>query len=438
MSEPPVLIVGAGLAGLSCARHLQSRGIACRVLEADDAVGGRARTDVVDGFRLDRGFQVFLTAYPDARRLLDYDTLGLGHFEPGALIRHGGRLHRFSDPWRRPRHTLATALSPVATLADKLRVAKLRRDVCRGTLASLNHHADSTTLDYLVARGFSERIIDRFFKPFLGGVFLDGELATSSRVFEFVFRMFAQGSATLPAAGLGALAEQLAAGLPDEAVQLGTRVESVSATGVVAAGEAIEASAVVIATDRTGAWRLGADNSAGDNSDDWSGTTCFYFAADKPPVSEPILVLNGEGQGPVNTLCVPSLVAPSYAPVGSHLVSVSVIGAGTGAGTGNAGSHGAARGDHSEDDADLRESVVAQLASWFGEGVAGWRRLRAYRVPRALPTQSVGALDPVEKPPTTSDGLFRCGDYLDTASIQGAMASGRRAAAAVADRLRGC
>ncbi len=172
MAKPEVLIVGGGLAGLCCARHLHRAGISFQIVEASDSVGGRARTDEVDGFLLDRGFQVLLTAYPEARDELDYEKLELARFEPGALIRYRGKFHRFADPWRRPQHLLATALSPVASLGDKLRVARLRSRVCRGTLDELLPTARRRQLwSSLHNEGFSDRIIEHFFRPFLGVCF---------------------------------------------------------------------------------------------------------------------------------------------------------------------------------------------------------------------------------------------------------------------------
>ncbi len=408
MSNPDVLVIGGGLAGLCCARRLQGAGVTSQILEASDRVGGRARTDEVDGFLCDRGFQVLLTAYPEAREVLDFAALDLGRFEPGALIRHRGQFHRFVDPWRCPRHFLATAVSPVASLRDKLRVARLRRRVCRGSLQDLYERPETTTLDRLREEGFSSQIIERFFRPFLGGVFLDRELKTSSRMFEFVFRMFASGDAVLPARGMGALADQIAGQLPAGSIRTGARVDKIEKNGVrLASGQYLTASRIVVACEAPVAARLlGEKDTTAAQS-----VTCFYFAARQPPVEEPILVLNGDGAGPINNLCVPSQVTGGYAPQGQSLISVTVLGV-----------------VEPDQDLALRQRVVEQLQDWFGSIVKQWRPLKTCRIPFALPAQNPPALTPVAKSAERQDGLFVCGDYLDTASIQGAMVSGRRAA----------
>lgn len=405
MSEPDVLIVGAGLAGLCCARSLVDQGVSCRILEASDEVGGRIKTDEVDGFLLDHGFQVLLTAYPEAKRLLDYGGLDLHKFEPGALIRFQNKFERLVDPWRRPRHLVATAMSPVASIGDKLRVAGLRNRVAKQPLANLYERPEVSTLKRLHEDGFSERIIERFFRPFLGGVFLEPDLATSSRKFEFVFRMFSEGDAALPAAGMQAIPRQLAAALPPNTIRTGTRVQTVHKNQVILAdGEALEAKAVVVAVEQATAAEL----LTGMNGTKSNQVTCLYFSAERAPLDEPILVLNGESNGPINNLCVPSQVAPSYAPSGRALVSVSVLKNGK------------------SDEQQLTAAVRQQLVDWFGSEANEWKHLRSYYIPHALPSQTT--LNPVEKPTQRDDGIFVCGDYLDTASIQGAMVAGRRAA----------
>lgn len=408
--ECDTIIVGGGLAGLACARHLVAQGLTCQLLESCDRVGGRVRTDWVDGFRLDRGFQVFLTSYPDAKQLLDYDALELRPFEPGALVRFHGRFHRFCDPWRRPQHVMSVALAAVGTLSDKWKVGRLRNRLISCPVNEILTGPNRSTIRALRAEGFSDQIIERFFRPFLGGVFLDRELSTSSRVFEFVFRMFATGDAALPATGMEAIPRQLANALPAGVVRTGAEVAQIEGqTVVLTNGDRTSARSIVVAVDEPAASRLlGRDPPAESRR-----ATCLYFAAEKPPVKEPILVLNGDGEGPINTLAVLSEVSPSYARRGEALVCVTVL------------------GDHETGDRELTGRVRRQLVDWFGTPATPWRHLRTYRIPHALPGQTADRTDPIEKPAKLRDGLFACGDYLDFASIQGALASGRRAAEAV-------
>ena len=409
-----VVVVGAGLAGLACARELGRRGVGCQVLDAADAVGGRVRTDRVDGFLVDRGFQVHLTAYPEARRVLDYDALDLRPFEPGALVWRGGGFERLGDPLRRPLQALPTLLADVGTLADKLRVLRLRQSVLRGSVDDLWTRPETTTEDALRTRyGFSERMVDRFFRPFLGGVFLDRSLSDSSRTFEFYFRMFTEGAAAVPAAGVQAIPEQLAAALPAPP-RLNAHVADVRAGGVVLDdGEVVAARAVVVATDASSAARL----LPGVGETPWKGTLQIAWAAPAPPRDEPVLMLDGEGAGPVNNVQVMSAVAPTYAPPGQHLVTASVVGGAAGSGS---------------DDA-LDRAARDQLRRWFGEHVDGWRLLAVTRVAHALPR--LGPLAPPERPVRLGDGLYVTGDWRRNGSINGALVAGRHAAQAVAQDL---
>ena len=408
------IVIGGGLAGLVCASNLHKSGVSCLLIEASDQLGGRVRTDQVDGFLLDRGFQVFLTAYPEAQSALDYKQLELCCFDPGALIRYRGKFHRLSDPWRRPQHALSTVLSPAATLADKFRIASFRKHTTRGQLDEIYNRTEQTTIELLRERGFSDVVIERFFRPFLGGVFLDGDLNTSSRMCEFVFRMFSQGDAALPASGMGEIPRQLARHLPSDVIRTTTAVESIEHTNVtLASGERLAARAVIVATPAPIARQLLGDPHPADGR----SVTCLYFAAPGPPVKEPTLVLNGDGAGPINNLCVPSQVSPRYAPSGQSLVSVTVLG-------------------HHSDELRLLAQVQSQLQEWFGQTVAEWRHLKTYVIEYALPVQSPPALQPVAKPTQFREGVFVCGDHCDTGSINGAMASGRRTAEVVIEMLQ--
>lgn len=406
MQNPEVLIVGGGIAGLCCARHLHQSGVPSRILESADEVGGRVRTERYRGFRLDHGFQVLLTEYPEAKKILDYEELQLRNFEPGAMIRFGGKFHRFVDPWRKPQHIFETALSPVASFADKLRVAGLRRRVCRGRLEEHPTGPETSTLERLYEEGFSNRIIERFFKPFLGGVFLENELNTSSRKFEFVFRMFSQGDAAIPAHGMGEITKQLAAGLPPENIETNAKVIHLGPNQVrLEDGRELPAASVVVACQAPVASRLLNEKPP----DPHHGVTCLYFSADSPPLRDPILILNGEGRGPINNLCVPSQVAPEHAPKGKSLISVTVLGS-----------------TDLNKKTQLRDEVFNQLRTWFGSTVDDWDHLKTYNISYALPSQNPASPD--TDVANRRRGIIRCGDYMGNASIQGAMVSGRRAA----------
>ncbi|QOY89889.1 NAD(P)/FAD-dependent oxidoreductase [Paludibaculum fermentans] len=413
MSNPDVLIVGAGLAGICCARALQKEGVSFQVIEASDSVGGRVRTEKVDGFLLDRGFQVLLTAYPEALEQLDYDRLQLCAFAPGALIRADGRFFRIPDPWREPGAFMTSLFSPIGGFADKFKLSRIRSAVLRKTIEEIFEGEDISTMQALRRRQISQPMIDRFFKPFIGGVMLDPKLTVSNRLFEFVFKMFAEGDAAVPAEGMQAIPRQLAEVLPEGSIRFNERVHSIGLNQVkLSTGEVLAAKQVVVATEGPEASRLlGFDRTISSRS-----VCTLYFAAKESPVEEPMLVLSGSSRGPINNLAVMNVVAPGYAPAGEQLVSITVL------------------GWPSRDDQTVVSMVRGQLRHWYGLVADEWRLLRMYRIEHGLPVVS-----PMEWQQSSrlAAGLYVCGDHRSTPSIQGAMESGRLTGEAVIRELKG-
>jgi phytoene dehydrogenase-like protein len=421
-----VAIVGAGLAGLSCAVMLEGAGLSVRLLEAEDAPGGRIRTDQVEGFRLDRGFQILLTGYPELAHHFDMKALRLRPFAHGALVRHGGRFHHFSDPFRGSLGTaLSVAVDPVVSFGDKFRIARLRRLVGQGEPGDLFRKPEVKTRQFLEDYGFSPKIIDRFFAPFLGGVFLERELATSSRYFQFLFRMFAYGDAVVPESGMETLPRQLAVRLKSGSLETKARVIALKRTAnefvLETANKATHAARqVVLAVDDAQVrFLLGSQvgRSRGTRSPvQWNRGTTFYYAAEQTPIDGPLLVLNGDGPntGPVNHLMVVSQASQRYAPPGMHLVAANVVG----------------RAPQSAPQMErLENDVRAQLQSWFGPDVARWNIIGGYPIVQALPLCMRAEWQQINL--CLAEGIYLCGDYLETPSIQGALACGRRAAQSV-------
>jgi phytoene dehydrogenase-like protein len=264
-----------------------------------------------------------------------------------------------------------------------------------------------TTAEFLQAKGFSEKMIARFFQPFFAGVCLDPEIRASSHVFQYVFQMFANGDVALPARGMGAIADQLAAQLPRDCIKTGIRIAAADAGGVKSTtGQHFDARAVVLAAEAPETARICDLPWPGESL----GEYCLYFAAANAPVAAPFLILNGDGKGRVNSLTVPSTVVPGYAPPDQHLVSVVVI------------------ENPVADDSHLEQDVRSELAEWFGPEVDAWRHLKTFPIQHALPTQLPPLPDPTQADPAAATGVYICGEFNSVPGIQWAMLSGRLAA----------
>lgn len=404
--SPPVVVVGAGTAGLVCARHLHRAGVPVLVLEAADAVGGRVRTDIVDGYVCDRGFQLLNPAYPAARRELRVAELDLRSFGAGVVLASGTRRALLGDPRRLP-SSLPGDLLAGGRVRDKLAFLRWALPAL-GPVERLLAADDVPLRASLDAAGVDGRFRDGVVDLFLEGVLADGDGSTSTTFARLVVRSFARGLPGVPAAGMQRVPEQLAAGLPPGTVRTGVRVEHVAPDAVRADGTTVAASAVVVAAGPTAAARL-----TGSPAPQVRALTTFWHATDADALAAPpLLHLDADRRGPVVNSAVLTSVAPGRAPAGRALVASTVLGA-------------AGR--------STERAVRSQLRHLHAAPGATWETVTVHEIAEALPAQPPGT--PVRRPVVRPDGVVVVGDHRDTPSLQGAMASGRRGARAVLRRL---
>jgi phytoene dehydrogenase-like protein len=430
---PSALIVGAGLGGLVCARHLVRNGFDVTVLEASDDAGGRVRSDHQDGFILDRGFQVLFDAYPAVRRNLDLEALRLQPFDPGAIICLDGSRTVLTDPLRDRnwRDLLEAVRSGAVSPDDKLRTLKLALSARDGEADQSIEPDDQSTLSYLRSLRFGDDIIDRFFRPFYGGIFLDRDLGTTAAAFRFYFRMLSLGKTALPAHGIGAITQQLAAPLrAGGRLRLNTRVAALLSergriVGVrLADGGELRADAVVLATDAPSAARLQPEGVTLSAPADTLGVTAIYFAGAQPLTKSRKIVLNAAPDALVNNAQMLSNIAASYAPPGRHLLSATVLGA------------------PELEDGALAAAALDDLRRMFSgnqralAALESYAPLRVYRIPDAQFAQPPGVYRNLPGNRTRQPGLYIAAEWTESSSINGAMTSGERCAAAVNQEIR--
>eukprot|EP00981_Chlorochromonas_danica_P009023 scaffold2421_cov171-Ochromonas_danica.AAC.13 len=433
-----VVIIGGGLAGLACAKALlqQRPQTTIKLLEQSESVGGRLKTIRYKGYTLDVGFQVFIDSYPLAKQIFNYEQLQLKPFLPGALIRVNDNFHLVADPFRRPQDLLFSLFTPVGSLLDKVKVGLMALEAKSTSLDKIWQEQEHRTSDHL--RDHKVQILSHTSTRYgVTGIFLSPLESQSSRMFDFIFKMFGEGSATLPARGMQSVAQQLADSLPTGIIQLQTKVEKIAQDDIgqfrvqfknnLNGLQNIEANVVVIATDPIAAKQLCQTiNEPGSPAlavPDGRGSTCLYFGVEgSPPVEEPILILNGENKLDepsisdlaktplvINNVCFPSQVCSRYAPEGKSLASVTLVGYVP---------------QTVVSDEELTNKVREQLVTWWGPQVETWELLKIFRIPYAQPAQFPFPNELEKQPLTVKPHLYVAGDHRSTATVHGALCSG--------------
>lgn len=402
-----MVIVGAGLAGLSAARELCLAGLDVAVLEASDRVGGRVRTDTIDGLQLDRGFQVYNPAYPEAARILDHQLLGLRPLAPGVGLRlDNNRLLRLGDPRKHLSWGLRALGPSTGSPAAKARLGRYLLHVSRAKPADLMQEPDVSAYEALITAGISKSLITQLISPFLTGVFLEPDLATSRRFMDLVLRSFVRGRPSVPIKGMQSIPEQIHAALPSGTVRLNTAVKKINNKSVITSDDGpLRAKLVVLAADPPSAHLLAPRLSAPLGR----AVTTWYHLADVPGTQltsgHALLLVDGPARGPVINSVVLTNCAPSYATANRTLISSSTLGL--------------------DNSSEAERAVRTHLATLYGVATSGWQSVTSYAIPYALP-----AMEPpfTLGNPLDHGGLLIAGDYRESGSIQGALVSGRRAA----------
>lgn len=405
-------IIGAGVSGLIAARVLEENGFSPVIIEATDRVGGRVKTDLVNGYQLDHGFQVLLTGYPAAKKYLDLDALELQKFLPGASIFKSGKQRVIGDPLRDFSLLFPTLFSGIGSFSDKLKIFKLNNKLKKKSLSDIFSDEEQTTLSYLKDFGFSDRIIADFFSPFFSGIFLEAQLETSSRMFEFVYKMFGEGYASIPKAGIEAIPKQLAQGLKQTSFKFNTKVAAIKDGEITLEDNtSLESHFTIIATDAS---KLVPN--LRNQPIEWKSCDALYFEVDKRVIAKKLIGLIPEKGSLINNIFYHTSLK-TEATAKHELLSVTVV------------------EDHSLSENALVERVTSELKTYCG--IESPRFIKHYAIPLALPKLNDLRYEMQPSETRLTSTVFLSGDTQLNGSLNAAMISGERAALGVIEAISG-
>jgi len=409
--SPSIHIIGGGISGLIAARVLEEYGLSATIIEATDRLGGRVKTDVVDGYSLDHGFQVLLTAYPAAKKYLDFDALALQEFLPGSAIFKNGKQKIIGDPLRNLSLLLPTLFSGIGTVNDKLKILALNRRLKKKSIQNIFAEKEQTTHVYLENIGFSEAIITNFFTPFFSGIFLENKLDTSSRMFEFVYKMFGEGNAALPKDGIQAIPKQLFEKLKSTTIIFNTKVKSVENGSIkLESGEAIKSNFTIIATQASGLV-----SNLKNQATQWKSCDTLYFEVAKREIKKPLIGLIAAPNALINNIFYHTSLQTS-ATATKELLSVTVI--------------------------DRQNLTNKQLVTGVQKelkelcNIDSCTFIKQYNIPMALPKLQDIEYEMLPSETRLTEAIFLAGDTQLNGSLNAAMIAGERAALEVINLSR--
>ena len=398
-----IYIVGAGVSGLVAAQVLENQGYQPVILEASDRAGGRVKTDIKKGFQLDHGFQVLLSSYPAAQKYLNFKALKLQELKPGAVIFNNGKQQIIGDPLRDISTLFSTLFSGIGTLSDKFKIFQLNLKLKNKSIEAIFSSDEISTKVYLQEFGFSSQIITQFFTPFFTGIFLENELTTSSRMFEFVFKMFGEGLAVLPKGGMEEISKQLVANLSNTTFQYNTQVSSVSDDEIVLhTGEKLVSTATIIATDAS---KLVRD--APSKNLIWKSCQTLYFTTNKRVIEKPMIGLVSKKDSLINNIFYHTSVATNSNNT-EELLSVTVV------------------KEHQLTEEQLIATVTKQLQEECT--IDHLTFLAVYHIKKALPDLKDIKYEVSPSETQLSSGIFLAGDVQLNGSLNAAMIAGENAA----------
>jgi protoporphyrinogen oxidase len=399
-------IIGAGISGLIAAKVLEENGYHPTIIEGSSDVGGRVKSDMINDYILDHGFQVLLTSYPAAQKYLDFKALELQSFLPGATIFKNGKEQTIGDPTRSISLLLPTLLSSIGNFSDKIKILKLNHFLKKKSIAAIFVSEEKTTLQYLKNFGFSESMITDFFKPFFSGIFLEPNLETSSRMFEFVYKMFGDGLAVVPKSGIQAISNQLKNNLKGTQFLFNSPVKEIKNGSIILENtDEIKTHYTIIATEAS---PLVANLK--NQATEWKSCDTLYFETVKRRIQKPLIGLIADKDSLVNNIFYhTSLVTSSQGK--KELLSVTIV------------------KNHRFNEADLVSKVKKDLTDYCG--ISNAKFLKRYQIKKALPKLHNLQYELSHTETKLTDSIFLAGDQLLNSSLNAAMISGEIAAKGV-------